>query len=408
MDFNEQTTQPVVVEKKSTLPLIALLGAVLLLGVLVFAYLSTVNTSNELIESEEFMIEINEYGQLMDAEEFSQALIAANELLANSVTELERGRANLSVALAEQQIDPLVALEHFKSISVTETFHPFVRATAMWYVVEGYLANRDIDFARQNIYTGDMWGQFVDSAYIDNPELMYRMASISALRTSLELSTSAQVAMRLATESASLLQYDVFTDEYKQQTATLVLEYIALADQELVEIRNQNVPAYAGSEFVIEVSALNSKALALDALYVDGYITDREEVVDAYRAAVDAIIAYDLPTVHPFFVRYNYADFLVRTDLENSSTTITRILLPMAELTSDNGFARYVSNRLTDGAYNKSERYTGHPVTMRQLTNISPEFKTALLQIGLTEADFLITSPTSASSTASTTTESSA
>lgn len=400
MDYNEQTTETVLTEKKSKLPLIVLLMTALVLGALVFVFFSTVNQNETQlpvqetpVETEKFMLDISTYGELMSNGEFAEALSVAEQLLENSTSDLERGRANLSVALAERQFDQLAALERFKNISQTETYHPFVRAIAMWHALEPYYANRDVDYARDHIFTGGTWSSYIDPAYTGNDELMYRLASISALRAATDVAIVAQATMRLAVEYSSLFQYDEFSDVYKAEVANAVQQYITLAEQDLVEIRNQNIPHYAGTEYVVEAGVLNNKALALDALYVGGYITDPSLVAEAYEEALEAAIAYDLQTSHPQFIRYNYADFLYRTDQENSSTTIAQLLLPMTELTTDSTFAGYVWNRLTlDGVYSKSERYTGHPATMRQLANMSPEFRAGLLQIGLTDAELSLAS----------------
>jgi hypothetical protein len=413
MDLNEQTTEEIqVTEKKSKLPYIFALASVFLLTVLAFVFFSTMsnnNITNEDVVSEDFLSEINDFGQLMNIGRYDQALVAANELLATSDTDLERGRASLSVGIAQLRINPAVAVESLKTISQTDEFHPFVRAMAIWYTVEIYLGNRDATFARDHIYTGNTWNEFVDTTYSDNSDLMYRLAGISALRASLDLSITAQAAMRLAAESAGLLQYQGLSDIQKTETANTVQQYIALAEQDLVEIRNQNILHYAGTEFVVVTSVLNSKALALDALYVGGQITDIGQVADAYEAALEAAIAYDLQTSHPFFIRYNYADFLARTDVMNSTTTIIALLQPMVDLNSDSSFAGYLNTRLTSAeAETRDEQYTGHPRTMRMLAVISPEFRSALFQIGLSEPDIAFTTlPDSSTSTEAVVNESS-
>lgn len=398
MKSNEFTT-----ERKSKLPYI-ITAVIILLGalILLFFIVSNDNANSVELESEDFLISINDFAQQMNSGDYQQALAAANDLLELSDSDLERGRASLSVALAERPLDPVSALERFKDISRTPEFHPFVRAMAIWYVVESYSGNRDSTFAREHIYTGDMWSGFVDSSYIDNPDLMYHLATIAALRTSLDYSITAQASMRLAAESANLLHYDEFTQKYKNATVQAVQEYIALADQELVEIRSQNVARYAGSEFITVLDALNSKALALDTLYASGYITDRAVVTNAYQEAIDANAEYDIEAALPFFVRYNYADFLARSNFEDNTSTINTILAPLSGLSKDSAFAEFVKNRIARiEGNNRSQQYPGHPQTMIKLASISPEFKAVILSTGYSESDLaaFISPEASASST---------
>jgi hypothetical protein len=332
--------------------------------------------------SESFVQDTAEFGALLQSGDTDAALLAAQNLLRNSESDIERGRATLSLALVEKETDIVQATERFKQISSNEAFHPVTRSFAMWYALEAYFGTRDVDFAAEHIYTGPMWESFVEETYADDPELQYRVAATNALRASLDQVVLLQSTMRLANETVVLTTYDRFSEAEKVEIATETQEYISLGDSLLDDVEGNYY--YEGTGPYVLVTALNSKALALDTLYSGGYEDDITLVTDTYTEAISVIVDYNMQSVHKYFTRYNYADFLARNNIAANETTITTVLSPMVDLNqTDNVAQTFFIDRLDDKQeWNRSDRFTGHPETMRNIAEVSPEFALALQEAG--------------------------
>ena len=360
---------------------IFLLLFLLILAFVLVKQINNITTTTDSTEpvSEEFINDTAVFGELLESENSDAALLAAQDLIKNAQSDIERGRATLSLALAERETDIIQATKRFKQISLNEAFHPTTRAFAMWYTLERYFGTRDVVFADEYIYTGPMWETFVDEAYASNPGLQYRVAAINALQATLDQEIIIQPTMRLAAELASLVTYNQFSQEYKSELVNQIKNYISLGDNLIVDLEDNYY--YDGTEYLVLVSALNSKALALDKLYSAGYIDDITMVTNAYEEAITAIIDNNITSDHGFFTRYNYADFLARNGIEENKDTIISVLAPMSELNkSDTGVALafFVSRLNSDEEWTRSESFSGHPKTMQNLIEVSSEFASAI------------------------------
>jgi|GEM_PF-3042048 hypothetical protein len=407
MDYSSENQSEAVITEKTSLTsyVLLILGGLVLIALIILFVMNqetlTNNTSSQIdqtddtsLVSEDFLTATENVDAELKSGNTQTALDLANELVANSTTDQERGRANLTLGLVERTIDPTEAVVIFKNVSLEEDFHPVTRAFAIWYTLERYFGDRDTDFAAQHIFTGPVWKEYVTDGYSDNPDLQYRLAAIQALRSSLDLNITAQVAMRLASEQASLLRFDELTNDFKTESAAQVTQYITLGDSELTGIESLSNHYYTGTEYLVLAAARNSKALALDTLFSEGYITDEAVVIDAYEEALAAVIDYNIESTHKYFIRYNYADFLARHSFAEKRTTIIATLSPFYDVDFTAGnfpTAYFVGNLRNKSANDKKEQFVGHPATMRKLAAISPEFKTALLNSGLSEEELSLT-----------------
>lgn len=352
-----------------------------LISVFLYYISATRETEETMISDTEFQDTLQTGGKLLLKGDKSEAILQFQRLAESAENPVQEGQAMLNLGVARMGVNREEAIEQLKAVAIDERYAPFTRAKAVYYVLGQYFGTQDNTLAEEHIFTGRVWGDFLsEGGSLNN-------AVIAALEFSTELAPTVEANMRLALEKAFQLWREDVTESEKEILVNEIQSLITGGDSQISQLQASGNLKYGSTFFTEVVSAFNSKAMALDILYFNGHIDNPALVEEAFRDALDLSMDYEGGTGMELFVRYNYADFLLRLDAENRSSTISTILAPMSQLTPNENFAVFIRNWISrDGLVDPEE--TGRlarPYNIPRLAAISPEFRQALIRIGVPE-----------------------
>lgn len=312
------------------------------------------------------------------------ALRDARTLVANAESPYEEGRAKLTLGLVLLRTDVQDAIDIFKEISTEETYHPFTRSQAGWYAVSMYLDTKNAVLGQDHIFTGDTWGAFLpENNDLDQEDL--NTASIRAIEYSIELYPNPEAVSRLALLTAHKLSSNQDDAQQTARAVDAVHTQIEYAESLLDRIETTDAPLYAGTSYVVTTSTLLNIARTLDILRYTDTSIEYTEVRAAYEQALKTATEQHLLTDHEYRTRYHFADFLLRENPTDSESDIVSILEPFADMPTDSYLAFSLLNQLTENEETGSQITPNSPQNIVRLADISPEFKNALLRIGVSE-----------------------
>lgn len=306
-----------------------------------------------------------------------QALVDAQALVADATSPYEEGRAKLALGLVQLRLDVRAAIATFKEISVDERFHPFTRERAVWYTVATFLYSHNDELAREHIYTGPIWGSFLQT---DQNTL--QTANQNALQYANDLYQTPQVTSQLAVFAArDILESDV-EGAQRDELAASVFVQINRASDLLDKIYTEDAALYAGTGYVVTASTLDNLAVALDVLQQADAGVTATQVDTAYQDALAAATANELTTTHEYHTRYHYADWLLRQDAVANETKIAEVLAPMQTLNANSVFAQSFTYTLANNQSEPDNNQPGQAKNILRLVEISPAFDNLLQTLG--------------------------
>lgn len=323
-----------------------------------------------------------EGARLLESGNAPEAILQFNKLLEAADTPEVQGQLKLNLGVAQLKINRPEGIALLKEVSLNEEYEPITRAKAVNHVLNEYTATKDVELAREHIFTGPTWGEFLEegSGSVD-------AAVLQGFEFSNSIYPTPEALSRVATEYAKLLSQSSSQEE-KEQYAKIVLENIDESEALIESLRTADRIHYGDTHYTEIAVAYNRIGTALDALYFEGYIDDADRVESAFQSAIDTLLENTGGDGTELFVRYHYADFLLRLDAEGRRESIVKTLSPMNKMTSNHNIASFLHTRISETALNQEKDVTepARPDSIALLAEISPEFREALLNIGITES----------------------
>lgn len=350
----------------------------------IFHYKNSADQNDEALQDEVFQSEIQRGGNLLLSGNSAEAATHFQNMVEQAETPVQEGQAKLNVGVAKLAVDREEGITLLKEVSLNDAFDPLTRAKAVNYVLNEYTATKDAELAREHIFTGPTWEDFlIDSASLDS-------AVLEGFEFSRAIHPTPEANTRIAAETAFLLWKDGVTQEEKDEYATEVLSLISDADNAIAALRAANRVRYGDTHYTEIALAYHRKGMALDVLYFHGYVDDPELVKDAFQDALNVLMEHESGTGTELFARYHYADFLLRLADEGHEASISKILAPMTQMEPTHTTASFFREWLGRDVTNQpgKEKQLAQPANIIRLAAISPEFKEALLGIGINEEVF--------------------
>lgn len=316
---------------------------------------------------------IIEEGRLLFHEgNYSGADIKYQQALKEAETKKDEASAKVNIGTARLRSDLREGIKILKEVSLDESYPKFERSSAISYAASVALAS-DLDFAKNYVFTGDIWSGFLPIGNFD--------------REALEL------AVRRAFEWSADL-YSVFPSEYriawwyskqiiegKTKSDEEIKQFVAIIKDRMIKGNVSLGIAQAAGTFPSRVVAgYILRGIALEGLYVAGE-SSIEEVKNTYNQAL-AIAEANKDDVEAYaripYARYNLANFLVNRVKTYDTKEIRDILSPLYDYNINSsaffGFLRSDAERSNKGII--------------ALSKVDPRFKELLLSLGWKESDF--------------------
>jgi hypothetical protein len=290
----------------------------------------------------------------------------------------ERGRIELNLGNARLQSNRVEAVALLKAVAINESYFDFTRAKATNFVLNEYTASNDEAFAREHIFTGPVWENFLGDDLQES--------TLTGFFYSADLSPTPEANMRIASDLAAQIAFTNLTLNERDRNAAAAQDYLRFGNQLITELIQDGGVVYGGTPPDEIALAMNRRGLALDILYFSGYIDDADEVKDSYREAISYLIdnPIEISDGTGSFIRYNYADFLFRLDAEAEANNIRTVLSPIGGLISRSNFTTFVDGKLNNTVPDSRPlNMIGHPETLRQIIGLSDEFRRYLLVTGV-------------------------
>jgi hypothetical protein len=341
----------------------------------------TVQFTDTQEQSDTFDQKIAEGGIVWRQQGPGEAALYFNNLVTAASNPIQEGQAKLSLGFIRLQEDRVGAVNMLKEVSSNDEHDEFTRAKAANYILNEYTATKDSDFAREYIFTGPVWGEFA----ADDLD----QAVLSGFLYSAALEPTPEANSRIAVQYAIQMSSNTLSQTEKDQLATTIIDYVDQAEAAIGDLRASGGIGYGATHISEIATALNRISTTLDTLYFNGYVADAERVKNSFREALSITIdnSEDISAGTELYVRYHYADFLVRLDAEQETQSIVNILGPMDQMNANHNIASFFNNRLRNTAINESRAETspGRPDNIVRLAAISQEFRAALLRVGVPE-----------------------
>ena len=367
----------------------SILGVVIIILVVGWYFFGVVNQNkvsnvveNDDMKNEELWNSLQAGGKLLDSGDPAAAAALFQELLDEVENPLQEGQIKLNLAVSRLRADPGEAVEMLKEISLNKDYAPLGRAKAANYVLAKYEDDKDDVFAREHIFTGPVWSEFLVEG---EP---FSEAMIRGLEFSQGIYPTPETNMRLATEYSRFLFGDLeLTQEEKDARIEKALQNITYGDELLEKIFAAGKVGYGDTHYTEVAIAYQRKAMALDLLYFAGHVDNPKLVTEAYEDALYTLIQNKAGSSIELFVRYLYADFLIRLDDENKEATIAKILTPFSETQNNQAIGNFLRNQISYVHLNSTgkEKLPVRPDNIVRLAEISPEFKLVLQNAGVTD-----------------------
>lgn len=350
---------------------------IVVIGYVVFHRMNIFERKNADTAEQQFASDIQKGGELLTGGNSAEAILHFHRLIEDAETPTQEGIAKLNLGVATLGSNTEEAISLLKEVSVNENYDPFTRAKAVNHILNEYTATSNEAFAREYIFTGHTWGTFLEgAATIDE-------AVLKAFEFSASLNPTPEAAMRIAVETALLMQEDI-SEEERNSLAERVLANIASGDAAIASLRDAGRVRYGDTHFTEIATALNRKGIALGVLYFEGHIDDPQEVEGAFQDAINVLIENGGGSGTELFVRYNYADFLLRLDAAGRRESIEKVLAPMSKMTENHNIADFLKNLMSSADSNELDDSRALRINnIVELARISEEFHQALLRIGV-------------------------
>lgn len=329
--------------------------------------------------TEVFEKQVARGGNILRDQGTADAALYFEKLVESSATPEQEGRALLSLGFTRLGSNREDAVDMLKAVSVNPLYNPLTRAKATNYVLNEYTATKDEAFARKHIFVGPVWSEFAADSISE--------AVINGFVYSAELAPTPEANMRLAAEYAFQIAFGDLTVAEQNNQAKQVIEYIERGNEQIDTLLQTGEVAYGNTTHSEIAAALNRRSMAYDVLYFYGHIEDVNTVRDSFAETLAYIIdnSVEIDTGTQLFVRYHYADFLVRLNPEVEAANIEKILLPMRELDPYHNAATFFKSRVANTQMNdtKLPYDVARPDNIVRLASISEEFRTALIRVGV-------------------------
>ncbi len=359
-----------------------LLVLIVLISVGFWMYPSIMNSNNQdpqTAADQKFYASLQEGGRLLEQGDPATALAEFQRLAAEASNPEQEGIAQLNIGVARLSTDKVGAIELLKEVANNSLYAPFTRSKAAYYALTGYYGSKDVDFAKNHLFTGTEWGQFIaTSGSVD-------AAAVEALEFYNVVTPIPEITSRLANEYARLA-VEATTDEERDLHAAKAQEYVLNSESLMDSIAKNEEVKYGFYHYTELASAHQQNALALDRLFSIDWLEDAEVVESAYQETINVMIDNnDIGSPSDLYPRYFYADFLTRLSVEENQEAIAKILAPFSQMEGNQNVAIYLRNRLRDQASipateNNLPAYPGH---ILEMASISAEFKDALIRAGV-------------------------
>jgi hypothetical protein len=274
----------------------------------------------------------------------------------------------------------------FKQVSLDVKAPPSFRASGGQHAIEYYLGGKDIAFARSVIFTGPVWGAFLDQSISGQKGV--DIAVINAFNWVTSLAPSYGAEYELASKYADQVQLGGTADTIRLNTVNATT-HIQKGDIDYKQTINSGVPA-GDNGFNSRLGvALEHKAIALDELYQAKAINDNADtVISTYQDSI-TLVEKD-PTLKiavssGLFARYHLAAFMMHVDSKKYASAIADTLAPLYgdSMRSTNFYTGFLKQYGSDPQYTKTPMWND----MVALSKIQPQFKELLLQEGWSPTD---------------------
>jgi hypothetical protein len=281
-----------------------------------------------------------------------------------------RARLQYLLALTYVIDDPRQAIDLFKEVATNEQVHPRERAYAIQRIGMIYPQNNDAGLVPL-IFSGEPF----EKMYVEKDvDLAFRRLYEHAL----SFHSIAIAELRVAMWYANELRRTKDSAAYASTSATyipLIREHISRAEADM-----KLTSTIAGPKDLIP-DALYLKAVLLARLYLAGADNNLAVVETAFQAALDAAIAQKFPPGIDGSARFGYATFLAKYTDESRLSDVKTLLEPMIT-----GHDKYPVFELFFRTEKNNVRNQKADLVL--LSNLLPEFKEMLIELGWTEADF--------------------
>lgn len=360
--------------------LLVLITIVIICG---YIYFENLSKDRETMNGAQFQTSVQDGGELLMSGDAAGAAAHFDRLLEQAKIPEQEGQAKLNLGVARLHTNRNEAVALLKEVSIDERYLPSTRAKAANYVLNEYTATKEDNFAREHIFTGPIWEDFL----VEGETL--EQAVLRGFEFSMFMNPTPEASMRIAAETAFQMWEDDISQEQKDEYAEIVERNIQFGDQSIQNLTENGIIQYGGTHFTEIATAYNRKGMALDVLYFQEYIDDSQRVEEAFQDALNILLENEGGLGTELFVRYHYADFLIRLDPDGRRESIEKILAPMNQMTVSHNVATFLKNWIArdEIAPVGKEKQLAQPEHIRVMAEISPEFKSALQSIGVGESD---------------------
>ncbi len=282
-------------------------------------------------------------------------------------------------------------IELWKSISLNEGYPANYRSSAAQSVLGHYNARRNIDFALAHIFTGPVWGGFIEGKSKDEAGL--KLAMRDGYEWILSFDDSAtlfMVAYQLARRYANPPEQDLVQSKKYLGVGDTVFQR-ALAVNAAARESNPNAPLpfadhVIGNALVAKAQTLAAFRLARFDGVTFGTVEEAHKQIFSFLGKDSTKESNNVSTL--LFAYYNFADFLRKDDAVKNSQQILETLAPIYVLQQKYPQASFFAGFLKVYGTDLALKTADARKDILALTVVDPRFKTLLINLGWQANDF--------------------
>ncbi len=309
--------------------------------------------------------------------------------LSQAVDKTQEAKAKMVLASAYIATSPEKSIDLDKEISLDTTYPVAYRSTAGNAVVEYYLSTKNVTFAKEHIFTGPTWGDFMKGSTFDSNGLeqgvIHSLEWVASITPSFppEYALAYYYGQRIGTDRNS--KYIPLTKDHVQK-GDVAFQTALDFNKKSLEQNPSRLPPFLNNRLGI---GLEHKVLALVDLYnvgaagssFDAIHADFKEAIDLLEKDKEDMSALDSAR----YTRFHLAVFLVRENAKMHAAEVASVLAPVVD--NPQKSSSFYKGYLT--SYGSDARLRGSAVwsDMVLLGKSNTKFKTLLLNLGWKEAD---------------------
>jgi hypothetical protein len=253
-------------------------------------------------------------------EDTSGALVVFEEALADAENPYEESLALYNLGVATAFLDRAEGIIYFKEISENPIYPAKQRAWAINAVVIWALGVSDGDFFDEVVFTGPLWGTFIDKPIGSRQYADYMKGFTQAYDTSWSFYAS-------YTAEYWLAHWEAKNADGSKEAVEAVRSHLRIGD---ILFDNPELAADLPAD-IIRLRGLTLKGMTLAYLSEKGVASGQEAVVP-FQTAMQIVDATDDQNVISYgsFTRFYFASFLATVEGADNRKVIQTLLYPIA------------------------------------------------------------------------------